>query len=131
MILNCGIFINSLVFDNSKGMWVTVPIWILRKLKVSDEWISNTSILISLLKCLELVNGGITEGIQMKNEGMRKQHFLSLINLGFIPINSWIGHAFYSERNSHGLMFLTMKTALSIISTSITVVKLIEKLGRT
>merc|ERR1712126_550824 len=88
------------------------------------------SILISLLKCLELVNNGIIECIEIENKGMEKRHYLSLIALGFMPINSWICHAFYNESSSNTLICSTMNKAASAVSSCITIVKLIEYIGQ-
>jgi len=129
-ILNCSIFINTLVFDNCKSMMMTVIQSLLRNMKISEDWISNVSILISLLKCLELVNNGIIEGIEIENKGMEKRHYLSLIALGFMPINSWICHAFYNESGSNTLICSTMNKAASAVSSCITIVKLIEHIGQ-
>jgi len=129
-ILNCSIFINTLVFDNCKSMMMTVIQWLLGNMKISEDWISNVSILVSLLKCLELVNNGILEGIEMKNKGMERRHYLNIIALGFMPINSWIGHAFYNESGSNTLIYSTMNKAASAVSSFITIVKLIEYIGR-
>jgi len=129
-ILNCSIFINTLVFGNCKTMMITVIKWLLGNMKLSEDWILNVSILVSLFKCLELVNNGIMEGIEMKNKGMEKRHYISLIAFGFMPINSWIGHAFYNESGSNALIYSTMNKAASTISSCITIVKLIELIGR-
>jgi len=129
-ILNCSIFINTLVFGNCKTMMMTVIKWLLGNMKLSEDWISNISLLVSLLKCLELVNNGIMEGIEMKSKGMEKRHYVSLISLGFMPINSWIGQAFYNESGSDTLIYSTMNKAASTISSCITIVKLIEHIGR-
>jgi len=51
VIFNCAIFVNTLVYDNSKTIWVTIPQWILQKLKISEEWVLSISLLISLFKC--------------------------------------------------------------------------------
>jgi len=129
-ILNCSIFINTLVFGNCKSTMMTVIKWLLGNMKISEDWISNVSILLSLFQCLQLVNNGIIEGIELKNKGMEKRHYLSLISLGFMPINSWIGHAFYNESGSNTLIYSTMNKAASATSSFITIVKLIEHIGR-
>jgi len=109
-ILNCSIFINTLVFDNCKSMMMTVIQGLLRNMKISEDWISNISIL--------------------ENKGMEKRHYLSLIALGFMPINSWIRHAFYNESGSDTLICSTMNKAASAVSSCITIVKLIEHIGQ-
>jgi len=61
---------------------------------------------------------------------MEKRHYLSLIAFGLMPINSWMGHAFYNEIGSNTLIYSTMNKAASTISTCISIVKLIEYIGR-